>query len=176
MNDYFTDLDFISLFNPLGVCVLSLREEFIDVSDCFDRNRPLESISELLDNRYSRSGIPVRMALSGKDGVNWLEVGVLSGAQIDQVPDLCSFRPRLLHDTRTFSAVMIVPTGVGAELGGHAGDACPAARLLGEACDTLILHPNVVNASDLNELPSNAMYVEGSVLTRPKTGMIVWVV
>ena len=67
---------------------------------------------------------------------------------------------------------MIVPTGVGAELGGHAGDACPVARLLGEACDTLILHPNVVNASDLNELPTNAMYVEGSVLT-PSRGEMV---
>lgn len=61
-------------------------------------------------------------------------------------------------------AVMIVPTGIGAEIGGHAGDANPAARLLGAAVDQLIVHPNIVNASDINEMPANALYVEGSLL------------
>lgn len=62
------------------------------------------------------------------------------------------------------NVVMIVPTGIGCEIGGHCGDAAPAARLLGECCDTLVLHPNVVNASDLNEMPVNSLYVEGSQL------------
>ncbi len=60
--------------------------------------------------------------------------------------------------------VMIVPTGIGAEIGGHSGDATGAAHLLAECCDQLILHPNVVNASDLTEQPSNSLYVEGSML------------
>ena len=47
------------------------------------------------------------------------------------------------------------------EIGGHAGDAGPVARMLAEVADTLVLHPNVVNASDLNEMPQNALYVEG---------------
>ncbi|MCZ6820872.1 MAG: DUF3326 domain-containing protein, partial [Calditrichaeota bacterium] len=38
--------------------------------------------------------------------------------------------------------------------------------LLASCCDQLITHPNVVNASDINELPANAHYVEGSVLCR----------
>jgi hypothetical protein len=62
--------------------------------------------------------------------------------------------------------VMIIPTGIGCEIGGHAGDAAPAARLLGACCDKLILHPNVVNASDINEMPENSLYVEGSILDR----------
>ena len=62
--------------------------------------------------------------------------------------------------------VMIVPTGVGAAIGGHAGDATPAARLLGSVCDNILLHPNVVNASDINEMPNNAWYIEGSILDR----------
>ncbi len=62
--------------------------------------------------------------------------------------------------------VMIIPTGIGAEIGGHAGDANPVAKLLGSVCDTLILHPNVVNASDINEMPPNSLYVEGSILDR----------
>ncbi len=70
------------------------------------------------------------------------------------------------------NVVMIVPTGIGCEIGGHAGDATPAARLLGACCDNLILHPNVVNASDLNEMPENAWYVEGSLLDRFLRGEI----
>ncbi len=68
--------------------------------------------------------------------------------------------------------VMIIPTGIGCEIGGHAGDATPAARLLGSVCDKLILHPNVVNASDVNEMPENALYVEGSILDRFLEGRI----
>lgn len=61
-------------------------------------------------------------------------------------------------------AVMIIPTGIGCEIGGHSGDANAAAQLLGAAVDTLVLHPNVVNGSDINEMPKNALYVEGSAL------------
>ena len=70
------------------------------------------------------------------------------------------------------NVVMIIPTGIGCEIGGHAGDATPAARLLGSVCDKLILHPNVVNASDINEMPENALYVEGSILDRFLQGKI----
>ncbi len=68
--------------------------------------------------------------------------------------------------------VLIVPTGIGAEIGGHAGDANPVAKLIGSCCDKLILHPNVVNASDINEMPENALYVEGSILDRFLRGEI----
>ena len=60
------------------------------------------------------------------------------------------FRPRLVENGSQFNVVLLVPTGVGAEIGGHAGDAGPVAQMLAEISDTLILHPNVVNASDLN--------------------------
>ena len=69
-----------------------------------------------------------------------------------------------------FTVAFSIPTGIGAEIGGHAGDAGPFAMLLGEVCDRLILHPNVVNASDINEMPANALYVEGSALTRVLMG------
>lgn len=62
------------------------------------------------------------------------------------------------------NVVFIIPTGLGCTIGGHAGDATPAAKLIAQTCDKLILHPNVVNASDINEMPANALYVEGSIL------------
>jgi len=68
--------------------------------------------------------------------------------------------------------VMIIPTGLGAKIGGDAGDASPAAKLLARCCDTLIVHPNVVNASDINEMTENMLYVEGSILDRFLAGQI----
>ena len=68
--------------------------------------------------------------------------------------------------------VLIVPTGIGCEIGGHAGDAQPIAKLIGACCDNLITHPNVVNASDINEMPENTWYVEGSQLDQFLEGKI----
>lgn len=62
------------------------------------------------------------------------------------------------------NVIFIVPTGIGAPIGGHAGDATPAVRLLASICNRIILHPNVVNASDINEMPGNSLYVTGSTI------------
>ena len=70
------------------------------------------------------------------------------------------------------NGIFIVPTGIGAEIGGHAGDAAPAAKLIASLCDKLIVHPNVVNASDINEMTENMLYVEGSILDRFLEGQI----
>ncbi len=70
------------------------------------------------------------------------------------------------------NVVFIIPTGLGCAIGGHAGDATPAAKMIAQTCDKLILHPNVVNASDINEMPSNALYVEGSILNRFLAGEV----
>jgi len=68
--------------------------------------------------------------------------------------------------------VLIIPTGINCEIGGHAGDANPVAKLLASCCDKLIIHPNVVNASDINEMTTNTLYVEGSILDRFLEGEI----
>lgn len=62
------------------------------------------------------------------------------------------------------NVVLIIPTGIGCEIGGHAGDALPVAKLLASTCDNLITHPNALNASDINEMTENTLYVEGSML------------
>lgn len=64
------------------------------------------------------------------------------------------------------NVVFIVPTGIGAAIGGHAGDATPAFKLIASMSNIAITHPNVVNASDINEMPDNTWYVEGSILDR----------
>lgn len=64
------------------------------------------------------------------------------------------------------NGIFIIPTGIGCEIGGHAGDANPAVKLIASTCDKLIVNPNAVNASDINEMPDNALYVEGSMIDR----------
>ncbi|MEW6498624.1 MAG: DUF3326 domain-containing protein, partial [Cyanobacteriota bacterium] len=43
---------------------------------------------------------------------------------------------------RQYTVVLIVPTGVGASIGGYAGDALPVARAIAQISDILITHPN----------------------------------
>ena len=116
--------------------------------------------------------IPVRFAVTrSTDGRFDCELGVLTetDAHLESIFRLVR---RRAENTDKFNAVLIVPTGIGAEIGGHAGDAGPVARLVASACDTLITHPNVVNASDINELPENGLYVEGSVMSNLLLGTV----
>eukprot|EP01041_Mallomonas_annulata_P013246 gene13246-28042_t len=76
-----------------------------------------------------------------------------------------------LHDSR-YTSVMIVPTGIGASIGGYAGDALPTARLLSSIVDTLITHPNVMNGAMLYWPMANVMYVEGWALDEFASGRI----
>ena len=62
---------------------------------------------------------------------------------------------------KRFTVVMIVPTGVGAAIGGYAGDALPVARAIAQVSDVLITHPNVLNGAQLYWNLPNALYVEG---------------
>ncbi|XP_058091556.1 uncharacterized protein LOC131237674 isoform X1 [Magnolia sinica] len=68
--------------------------------------------------------------------------------------------------SRPYTCVMIVPTGVGASIGGYAGDSLPVARTLASLVDCLISHPNVLNAAMLYWPMPNALYVEGYALDR----------
>lgn len=65
-----------------------------------------------------------------------------------------------------YTVVLIVPTGIGAAIGGYAGDALPVARAISQVCDRLITHPNVLNGAQLYWNLPNIFYVEGYGLDR----------
>ncbi len=65
-----------------------------------------------------------------------------------------------------YTIVLIVPTGIGATIGGYAGDALPVARAMAQIGDRLITHPNVLNGAQLYWPLPNAFYVEGYALDR----------
>ena len=153
-----------------------LRELELDLPVALDRQNALTQIREAARFRLPANIVPLRFAITKSGGgrvscaISYLEASseLSDAANIS----ILEFVPRKYENTSQFNVAFLIPTGIGAEIGGHAGDATPAARLIAETCDTLILHPNVVNASDINEMPANSLYVEGSVITRLLMGTI----
>jgi hypothetical protein len=113
---------------------------------------------------------PIRFVIVEGSQDRWrCEIGGISSqgsSTTYPLDDIFRFNRRPVVRDNSFNAVVLVPTGIGAEVGGHAGDACPALRMISAICDNVVTHPNVVNASDINEMPENGHYVEGSVICR----------
>lgn len=63
-----------------------------------------------------------------------------------------------------------MPTGIGAAIGGYAGDALPIARVMAQVSDRLITHPNVLNGAQLYWSLDNTYYVEGYGLDKFAAG------
>lgn len=130
------------------------------------------NISEVLNS----SETPVRFAVTSTDQEFYhCEIGVLLNEEnylLKSSDSIFNFQKRKFENTDKFNCVLIIPTGIGAEIGGHCGDGNAVARLVASGCDTLITHPNVVNASDINEMTENTLYVEGSIITRLLMGQI----
>jgi hypothetical protein len=68
------------------------------------------------------------------------------------------------------TAVLLIPTGIGAAIGGYAGDAIPVVRAMAQVCDRLITHPNVLNGAMLYWPLANVWYVEGYALDQFAAG------
>jgi len=75
-----------------------------------------------------------------------------------------------MPDSPLLPTLLLIPTGIGCDLGGYAGDGLPAARLLAAASGCLITHPNVVNAASLYWSDRRIHYVEGWALDRFAAG------
>lgn len=68
-------------------------------------------------------------------------------------------------------ALMIVPTGVGASIGGYAGDANGYARKIARHIP-LIVNPNIVNAAVFSGITKNMLYTEGRCINEFLRGNI----
>ena len=134
----------------------------------------LAYLSESLTFHLSNDNVPIRFVITDSDRHRYqCEVAAISDLGRFRKPEsIFRFIPRKVENTSRFNVVLLIPTGIGAEIGGHAGDGTPVARLLATVCDTVITHPNVVTGSDINEMPENALYVEGSIICRLLMGTI----
>ena len=71
-----------------------------------------------------------------------------------------------MNPSAPFPTLLLIPTGIGCEVGGFAGDAIPSARLLAAASGCLITHPNVMNGASLYWHDKRIHYVEGFSIDR----------
>ena len=130
----------------------------------------LESLAAALGVTLGRGAYPLRFAIVDVTA----DEMIVETTLVHFEPDDCHaavLGVSELHDPRRkrfqsdpFCVVQVVPTGIGCEFGGFAGDACPATNLLAATADVLVAHPNAVNASELNEMADNVLYVEGKSL------------
>lgn len=154
---------------------MKLYEKEITIRRAHDE-KLLHLLAEQVLQELEEGESPIRLAVVESDDEKLiLEVGYIgNGTHCPPIPQesAFSFRQRSIENTSDFNAVLLIPTGIDAELGGHSGDGGPVSRLLASSCNRLITHPNVVNASDINELPENGLYVEGSVISRLLQGTV----
>ena len=66
-----------------------------------------------------------------------------------------------MNSSSPLPSLLLIPSGIGCEVGGYAGDAIPFARLLARASGCLITHPNVMNGASLYWNDERIQYVEG---------------
>ena len=110
--------------------------------------------------------------ISSSFNKEYFQAHVLLARNFIGTSSIFNFEKRTFENEKDFNICFLIPTGIGCEIGGHAGDGTPALKLIASSCDKVITHPNVVNASDINEMPENALYVEGSHLTQLLMGTI----
>ena len=149
---------------------MKVSSQQITVRQLLNGRSPIATLKDAADAAFGADATPVRVAVTGKTRAgHTCEIEAVEPkiyGSDDTEANVFDYRQRRISRTNAFNAVMLIPTGVDCAIGGHAGDATPAARLLANVCDQLILHPNVVNASDVNEQTENSLYVEGSIICR----------
>lgn len=76
-----------------------------------------------------------------------------------------------MNNNKNKIALMIVPTGIGADIGGYAGDASLYAQEIAKNIP-LIVNPNIVNAAVFSGITDNMYYVEGRCIEQFVKGNI----
>ncbi len=136
----------------------------------------IQYLKSFIENNIKADETPIRLCITKTDNDYYhCDVGVMTNKCSNNVSSLQSifeYKQRTYANAEQFNVALLVPTGVDAAIGGHSGDSCAISKLFGKMCDNLITHPNVVNAADINEMPDNTLYVEGSSLSRLLMGTI----
>ena len=138
------------------------------------KNNIIAELSKNVEKLISANETPVRFAVTKTDSEYHCELTTIKSTDscAFDADSIFNFQKRAYQNNSQYNAALIIPTGIGAVLGGHSGDGGALCKFIANACDTLITHPNVVNAADINEMPANTLYVEGSVLSRLLMGTI----
>lgn len=130
----------------------------------------LEALSEPLAAELGQSRYPLRFSIVAvQEEQVTVEATTLrysaGSAYTEPLQWIEALHPRKkTFQAQPFGLVQVIPTGIRCEFGGFAGDGTPVTNLLASASDFIVTHPNAVNASELNEMADNVLYVEGKSL------------
>ena len=120
-----------------------VSEYEIEVPAVDDHQGLLQHLSRTVPKLVSADFCPVRFVINATCADKYVcDVGGLSDLdprRVRKTGSIFDFRKRSAPSAKDFNVVLLIPTGVGAELGGHAGDATPVARMLGTICDNVVL-------------------------------------
>ena len=132
-----------NVFPGVAAGDLECREESLSVPFSLQ----FDEIEAFIQGKFPHQQI-LRFVSSRFDKTNF-HAHVLLANQPTGAPGVFQFKQRRRPDESRFNVCFLIPTGIGCEIGGHAGDGTPALRLIASACDKVITHPNAVNASDI---------------------------
>ncbi len=149
-----------------------LTERSLNIHVDLNSQSLIQDVGATISTQLSPGEVPIRFAVTGSERDLWFcDLGVAQNE--GRLPgSIFQFHDNHPPRSDDFNVLMLVPTGIGAAVGGHAGDASPAATLLSGVCNSLITHPNVLNASDIIQIPPNGLYVEGSLISQLIMGNI----
>lgn len=146
---------------------MNILQKNVEKLFTFNNKGNFENLKNLFDNETL-----IRFAITNNNNKIICDYAAVEENDKYTVKNIFDFNPLKSKDETTFNVVHIIPTGIRADVGGNSGDGNVASKLIGGVADTLITHPNVVNAADINEMTPNTLYVEGSVLNRFMMGTI----
>lgn len=115
-----------------------------------------ESIANVIEHWLGRSALRWYIAQVTESEIV-VEATFLEGTLFDP-GETAADRP---HYPGKSVVASIIPTGIGCDLGGYAGDAAPVTNLLAATADYLVTNPNAVNASNFISMADNVLYTEG---------------
>jgi hypothetical protein len=130
------------------------RTHVLSRTEIPDGDALLSATTQVFDER------PLRWYVSSATPRQFtIEATEYTGPATDPLPE-----PDYIPPGNLDVVVSLVPTGIGCEVGGYAGDAAPATALLGACADFVVTNPNAVNASNFIAAGDNVVYTEGHFL------------
>ena len=110
-----------------------LNEKEILIPKVKNHEGLLKYVSDEVLDRLAPNETPVRFVITRTADEGYqCELGVLSDINNMPIPlrsSIFYFKKRSFENTDQFNAILLVPTGIGAAIGGHSGDAGPVAKI-----------------------------------------------
>ena len=103
---------------------MRLSEEEFTIPVAPGHRNLLAHFEQAMRFRLADTGTPLRFVVTKTDAAHYhCEIGVLAGGAAPEADSIFRFHHRGAENTENFNVVMVVPTGINAAIGGHAGDA-----------------------------------------------------